>query len=208
MPDLATDWQRAGRFGSMAKPGPQCSVCKHRELPAIDLALARGVSTGALAHRYGLGNDSVYRHRRNHLPPQLRAKLLAGPDLDIDIDKLRETESQSLLANLVALRRRLFHSFDVAEENGDSHMVSRIAAQLHRNMELVGKLLGDLAAGHTNVTNVLIQPQYVELRVGLVSALRPFPEAARAVASVLRQIEGKAAAEMAADKRQLAGALQ
>src|SRR5262249_4337184 len=37
---------------------------------------------------------------------------------------------------------------------GDSLMLSRIAAQLHRNMELVGKLLGDLATGHTNVTNV------------------------------------------------------
>jgi hypothetical protein len=191
----------------MGKHGPQCHVCKHRERAAIDLALARGVSPGALARRYGVGSDSLYRHSRNHLAAQLRAKLIAGPDLDIDLERLRETESQSLLMNLVALRRRLFHSFDVAEENGDSHMVSRIAAQLHRNMELVGKLLGDLNVGHTSVTNVLIQPQYVELRVGLVNALRPFPEAARAVASVLHQIEGKAATDMAADRRQFAGAV-
>jgi hypothetical protein len=36
---------------------------------------------GALAKRYGLGGDALYRHSRNHLPPQLRAKLLAGPDI-------------------------------------------------------------------------------------------------------------------------------
>ena len=61
---------------------------------------------GALARRYRLGPDSVYRHSKAHLPPQLRAALLAGPDLDIDLDRLRETESQSLLANLIAIRRR------------------------------------------------------------------------------------------------------
>jgi hypothetical protein len=138
----------------MGKHGPECHVCKHRERAAIDLALARGVSPGALARRYGVGSDSLYRHSRNHLAAQLRAKLIAGPDLDIDLERLRETGSQSLLMNLVALRRRLFHSFE---------------------------------------------------RVGLVNALRPFPEAARAVASVLHQIEGKAATDMAADRRQFAG---
>jgi hypothetical protein len=191
----------------MGKHGPQCHVCKHRERAAIDLALARGVSPGALARRYGVGSDSLYRHSRNHLPAQLRAKLIAGPDLDIDLERLRETESQSLLMNLVALRRRLFHSFDVAEENGDSHMVSRIAAQLHRNMELVGRLLGDLSVGHTT-TNILIQPQYVELRVALVNALAGFPEARQAVATVLHRLENKSAAAIEADKRQLAGALR
>jgi hypothetical protein len=42
------------------------------------------------------------------------------------------------------------------------------------------------------------------MRVELVNALRPFPEAARAVAYVLHQIESKAAADIAADTRDLA----
>ena len=69
----------------MTKRGPQCTVCRHREHAAIDLGLARGVSMGALARRYKVGADSLYRHRKAHLPPQLRAALLAGPDLDIDL---------------------------------------------------------------------------------------------------------------------------
>jgi len=132
----------------------------------------------ALARRYRMNKDPLFRHKTNHLPPQLRAKLLAGPDLDgVDLDRLRETESQSLLANLVALRNRLFSSFDLAEENGDVHMVTRIAGQLHHNLEVTGRLLGDLAVGNTSTTNILIAPQYVELRVELVKALAPFPEA-------------------------------
>ena len=85
--------------------------------------------------------DSIRRHANKHLPPQLRAQLIAGPELSIDLDRLRETESQSLLANLVALRHRLFAGLDVAEEAGDGNMISRLAGQLHKNMELVGKLL-------------------------------------------------------------------
>src|SRR6476660_4234804 len=107
----------------------RCSVCRHRERAGIDLALARGVSVRALTSRYKLVRDALYRHQSNHLPPQLRASLIAGPDLDIDLDKLRETESQSLLANLVNLRGRLFSSLDVAEENGDGAMLSRVAGQ-------------------------------------------------------------------------------
>jgi hypothetical protein len=46
-----------------------------------------------------VSTDSLYRHAKNHFPPQLRAKLIAGPDIDLDLDRLHETESQSLLAN-------------------------------------------------------------------------------------------------------------
>jgi hypothetical protein len=183
---------------------PACKTCSHRECAGIDLALARGVSVRALAKRYGLTRDSLYRHAKLHLPPQLRAKLLAGPDLEIDLDALREKEGQSLLANLVALRGRLFSSLDVAEEAGDGSMLSRIAGQLHQNLELTGKLVGSLANGSTNVTNILIAPQYVQMRVELVRALAPFPEARTAVAAVLHQIESRAANDIAADKREFA----
>jgi hypothetical protein len=60
----------------------KCNCCSHRERPAIDLAIARGVSVSALSRRYDMSTDSLYRHAKNHLPPQLRAKLIAGPDIE------------------------------------------------------------------------------------------------------------------------------
>jgi hypothetical protein len=190
--------------GRMTKRGPQCTICAHREHAAIDLALVRGVAVRALARRYKVGSDSIYRHAKAHLPPQLRAALLAGPDTDIDLDKLRDTESQSLLANLISIRRRLFASLDVAEEFGDGTMISRVAGQLHHNLEITGKLLGDLSVGGTTITNVLVMPAYVEMRVELVRALQPYPEARQAVAAVLHTIEHRAADDMRADTRELA----
>src|SRR5215467_5001956 len=180
----------------MAKRGPACTVCSHRERAQIDTALARGVTAPAIARRFKLGTDSVYRHSRNHLPPQLRAAVLAGPDLEgVDLDKLKQTESQSLLGNLVALRHRLFAALDAAEEYNDTGMLTRVASQLHQNLEITGKLLGDLGVGSTTNVNVLVMPQYVELRVALVQALASHPEARQAVATVLYQLESKAAAE-------------
>lgn len=194
------DWFPIPNPSRRGKGGQRCLVCSHREAVAINVAIARGVSVTALSRRYKISSDSIYRHSANHLPPPLRAKLIAGPELEgVDLESLRSNESQSLLANLVALRNRLFGSLDVAEEAADSTMVARIAAQLHRNFELVGKLLGDLASGSTSVTNVLITPQYVELRVELVRALAPYPEARQAVASALRLIETKAANQITAE---------
>ena len=88
----------------MGKSRPtRCTVCRHRERSQVDLALARGVSVLALSKRFSLSNDAMYRHAKAHLPAQLRAKLIAGPAVDIDLDRLRETD-QSLLANLAACR--------------------------------------------------------------------------------------------------------
>jgi hypothetical protein len=178
----------------MANRPSKCTVCSHREHAGIDLALARGVSVTAIARRYKLGTDSLYRHSKAHLPPQLRAALIAGPELDIDLDKLKETESQSLLAHLIAIRQRLFAALDTAEEFGDAHMITRTTSQLHANLALTGQLLGDLGIGNsTTINNVLVLPAYVEMRVALVQALAPFPEARQAAAAALHELESKAA---------------
>jgi hypothetical protein len=165
------------------------------------LGLARGVAVRAPAKRFKLGADALYRHARNHLPPQLRAKLVAGPDLAaVDLDRLRTDESASLLGNLVALRHRLLAGLDAAEEAGDANMVARVANQLHRNFECVGKLIGDLHVGHTTINNnILVQAGYIELRHELVTALAPFPEARAAVAAKLHELEHKAAEAIRGD---------
>jgi hypothetical protein len=179
----------------------RCHVCSSREHAALDLALARGVSPRALSRRYNIGIDAIYRHAKNHMPPQLRAKLTCGPSIEgVDLDRLREAESQSLLMNLIGLRNRLLSSLDVAEEAGDANMTARVAAQLHRNLEVTGSLLGDLTSGSTTINNVLVLPAYVEMRVELIRALAPYPEARQAVAQVLHAVEHKAARAIKAEE--------
>jgi len=192
----------------MARPGSgqqQCRTCNHKDRAAVELALARGVSANALAKRYrGLSVDSLRSHARKHMPAQLRAALIAGPSIEgVDLDKLRERESQSLLSSLVSLRARLWFSLDAAEENGDGNMLARLSGQIHENLSITGKLLGDLGVGSTTINNVLLVPAYVEMRVELVRALAPFPDAREAVAAVLQRLEGDAAKVIEHDDRTL-----
>ena len=77
-------------------------------------------------------------------------------------------------------------------ENGG--LATQIAGAIHRNLELVGKYLGEFAQHQIRTTvSVLVQPEYLQMRAALVRALQPYPDARAAVAAMLHQIESKAA---------------
>jgi hypothetical protein len=147
-----------------------------------------------LGQRYELSKDTLQRHRQNHLSPQLRAQLALGSAQPIDLEALREDEGSSLLSNLVKHRARLLQAMDTAEALSDLSAVARISAQIHVNLELVAKLLGTLVQRHeVTRTSILVSADYIALRATLVAALKPFPDAQRAVAQALHGIEADAA---------------
>jgi hypothetical protein len=107
---------------------------------------------------------------------------------------LRIEESDGLLKNLAMQRGRLLLAQDKAIAKNNLMATSYLSAQIHKNLELVGRYLGEFAK-HTVQTNVsiLIQPEYLKLRSALLQALAPFPEAKQAVVSALHQLESTAA---------------
>jgi hypothetical protein len=189
------------------KPGPPCHVCKHRERAAMELMLMRGVAVHAIAKKFNVSGDSLHRHKRRPscMPPQLKEKLLAGPDVaGLDIEKLREAESKSLLLHLVNQRNRIFAAFDAAEEVGHIHGIVRVSAELRSINELIGKIVGQLGTGTTINNSVLfVSPAYVSMRMELIRALAPFPEARVAVAAALGSMEEQAAKDISAETRAL-----
>jgi hypothetical protein len=153
-----------------------------------------------LADRFGLSKDAIHRHAANHLTPAQRAAILAAQrPTEIDLDALRTSESEGLLAGLVAQRARLLVKADAAMEWGD--VKGSVAAEnaIASNYTLVAKLLGQLIQVHdVRHTNLLVSPDYLRLRGALVDALRPFPEAARAVGAALHRLESDAATDITA----------
>ena len=96
-------------------------------------------------------------------------------------------------------------ALDTAEEYADNGMLTRVSSQLHQNLEITGKLLGDLnVGGGTTINNVLVMPAYVEMRIELVKALEAYPEARIAVAQVLHRIEFDSAKQIEGESRELA----
>jgi hypothetical protein len=180
----------------MAKSGPgNCSVCSHDKRHAIEAALVSGVSQLSLAARFGLSNDAIGRHYRNHLDAAARAAILVqqSPN-DIDLDKLREDESAGLLANVSRQRIRLQQISEQALGDGNTKAAISAESAITSNLTLTAKLVGQLIQVHqVNHAHVLVSEDYLRVRAAIVAALRPYKDAAIAVGRALAQLEADGA---------------
>jgi hypothetical protein len=172
--------------------------------PLIERALAMGVPMNQIGKRYGYNVPQISRYR-DRMAPQLKAAIVAAAlrPKEADLDKLRIEESEGILGNLAHQRARLLLCQDECMEAGSAELVARLANTIHRNIELVGKYLGLFAAHHVSTKiNILISEDYLRLRHTLTLALRPYPEARRAVAEELHRLESDIAGRMIVDHQQ------
>jgi len=49
---------------------PQCTVCKHRQRKAVEVAIRGGTSLRQIRQLYGLSPQALLRHRDRHMRPQ------------------------------------------------------------------------------------------------------------------------------------------
>src|ERR671916_2786607 len=151
-----------------------CTVCEHPEREAIDRVLVGGASNRSVASLHDVSEAAVRRHKSNHLP----AKLVMA-------EKAAEVaEADTLLEQVKGLQGRAYAILEKAEETGELRTALGAIREARGNLELLAKLLGEL---DERPINVLLSPQWMTLRVAIVEALEPHPEAREAV---LRGIEG------------------
>jgi hypothetical protein len=166
--------------------------------PLIERQLAMGQPAKYVARRFGYTSASILRFR-DRMPMQLKAAIVAAAlkPKEADLDKLRIDESEGILGNLAHQRARLLLCQDEAMEAGVTHEVGYLANVIHKNIELAGRYLGLFAQHHVNTqVNILVSEDYLRLRQALTLALRPFPDARRAVAEELHKLEGAIAQKM------------
>ncbi len=153
----------------------KCTVCTHPDREAIDAALVEGGAFPALVAKYRVSKDSLSRHKTNHLPAKL---VMAQAAEDV-------AQADGLLEQVRALQGRAYGILDKADGAGDLRTALGAIREARSNLELLAKLLGELDDRPT--VNVLISPEWLELRAVIVGALEPYAEARGAV---LRAIEG------------------
>jgi hypothetical protein len=155
----------------------RCTVCDHAERHSIEEALVGGAPYRSVAKRFGLSESAVYRHKAEHLPPHLL--------------KAREVEevarADDLLEQVRDLQTRAFDILERAQEAGDLRTALAAISQARGNLELLGKLAGEL--DDRPVVNVLLSPQWVTIRTTMLEALSAYPEARAAVAERLMELE-------------------
>ena len=154
----------------------RCTVCDHPERHSVDGALVTGAPYRSVAKRFELSESSVYRHKTEHLLTHLlkarEVKEIAQAD-DL-LDQVRDLQA---------------HALDIlerAEKAGDLRTALAAISQARGNLELLGKLAGEL--DERPVVNLNISPEWLELRAVIVGALEPHPAAHRAVLRALESV--------------------
>ena len=151
----------------------RCTVCDHPERHSIDEALVTGAPYRSVAKRFERSESAVYRHKTEHLPAHLL--------------KAKEVEEAARADDLLDQVRNLqAHALDIlerAEKAGDLRTALAAISQARGNLELLGKLAGEI--DERPVVNLNVSPEWLELRAVMVGALEPYSEARGAVLSAL-----------------------
>lgn len=150
-----------------------CTICNHPQRDAIDLALLAGEAYRHIASRFDTSTASLQRHK-DHLPGQLAKAHEAAEVVKADtlLDRLKElnTETRQILRE--------------TRESGNHDLALKAIARVEKQLELEGKLLGELQPEGTTI-NVYSTPEWLSLRAVVIGALQPYPDAARAVSRAL-----------------------
>lgn len=189
----------------MAKP---CSVCSHPDRAQVEIGLANEIALRIMGKRYGLDPSQLSRHRTNHMDEQTLLRLrVRGRRSDEELAQIREVEGKGLLDHLVWQRARLYANADAAKAIGDFAGERAAIGEAGKTSERIGKLLGELGAHITinhNHLNLVAMPDYHDLRVRLVRALRPYPEVYPAAIAAFEEFEAARAPRVLEHQREAA----
>jgi hypothetical protein len=146
----------------------------HPEREEINAALLSETPLRDMARRYATSKDALARHRE-HLPVHLVKASDAAEVIQAD----------TLLGRLLSLNAETMAILKEARAGRikDNELALRAIARAEKQLELQGKLLGELNEAPT--VNILAVPEWFSLRSTIIAALEPYPEAKQAVVRAL-----------------------
>jgi hypothetical protein len=154
----------------------RCTACDHPERHSIDEILVTGAPYRSVAKQFELSESAVYRHKTEHLPIYL---LKAREAAEV-------AQADDLLNQVRSLQTHVLDILERAEKAGDLRTALAAISQARGNLELLGKLAGEL--DERPVVNLNVSPQWLELRAVIVGALEPHPAAHTAVLRALESV--------------------
>jgi hypothetical protein len=127
---------------------PRCTVCSHPKRSEIDGAIISSEAHRVVAKRFGISPAAVFRHQSDHLPAHLaKAKQVA-----------EVVSASSLVDELLKLTRTTGGVLARALADKDGELALKAIARLEKQLELKGRLLGELEdrGGRTGETHIVV----------------------------------------------------
>ncbi len=156
-----------------------CTICKNQNRDAIEMALLGTESSRAIAARWSVSKSALLRHKADHLPAAV-VKAVAVKE---------EINAGKLLERLTALYLETASILREARTAGtkDNQLALKAIARAEKQLSLYGQLLAELNAGPT--VDITLAPEWQRLRMAIVLALEPYPEARAAILEAIKSEE-------------------
>lgn len=190
----------------MARP---CSICTHPKRLEIDRLILHGEPYRNIAKQFKLSIGTISRHKEAHIGTDLadvREVMVAAREEALSQIKAEEvetletvkaeiiTEARESIASrlelckdhfgqLRVLRERAALALETAEGAEDVKTALLAIRELRELVRIWGELEGKLQSQPT--VNILVAPEWLQIKTAIVTALRPHPEALEAVLSAL-----------------------
>lgn len=157
----------------------RCTICDHEASKDIDRALAGADPLRVIARRFGVSSSALDRHRRRHLVPQLARSIARHEELSAD----------RLTSWAIGLNEQTLAAVLRCAQEQDYGAMRGLIAESRKNLELIGRLGGFLAATPVHVdarrqVAVLASLTENELRALARGAVAELPQPAEVVDAV------------------------
>jgi hypothetical protein len=137
----------------MAKP---CGICQSAKRSEIEEALLSGRSVREIAKAFGFSKTRIHAHRQ---------RCIAAAIVKASEGRLAQRGTE-LVSQIRSLQRKTLETLAEAEEAGDVKAILACVREARENLELEGKLLGQIgtAARPATVNQVAVKIIYEEPR--------------------------------------------
>lgn len=162
---------------------PKCSICIHAQRSEIDrVLLDDSASLRDIAGRFQLSRSALSRHRKEHLAERMSEIAVRNADADV-------RTAIDVVGELRRVNDAATHVLSDALEAGDGGLTLQATDRILRQVEVQSRLIGLLNDGSVTQIAVTVGAEWPAIRVALIRALGPYPEARTAVVNALDGIE-------------------
>ena len=154
----------------------KCTICNHGSREEINAALLGAESFRTIASRWSVSKTALLRHKADHLP----ASVVKAAEAK------EEIRGGKLLERLLEFHRETAEILREARTTKDNQLALKAIARAEKQLEIEGRMLGELNADAT--VNVTMLPEWQELRGAILLALEPHPAARQAVLGAIENV--------------------
>lgn len=175
-----------------------CRICSDPRAAEINFRLVAGDTVKRVAETFGYTHDITNRHWNNHVTLATRAEMLGGKQTIANLAIRARAEDRSLMDYCSILRSALLKLFLDAQQKGDRHGATMVAARLQSVLEMTGKITGEIRTADAQQTTVNVgilnghpgaaDTEIARVQACVIKALRSFPDARAAVVLALDQM--------------------